>query len=85
MRVEYTKDAGKDLAALSKQAANRIMDKVDWYAKQSDPCKFAKRLEDPRNLYRFRIGSYRAIFTIQKGQVVILLVLAVKDRKDAYR
>lgn len=62
------------------------MNKIDWFAESSDPLKFAKPLTDTKNrkLYRFRIGQYRAIITI-KGQVIILLVLAVKHRKDAYR
>ncbi|HVW67235.1 MAG TPA: type II toxin-antitoxin system RelE/ParE family toxin [Candidatus Peribacteraceae bacterium] len=84
MRVEYTSDAQNDIAALDKKAAKRVMDKIDWYASQADPLKFAKRLEDPRKLYRFRIGPYRAIFTL-KGQTIVLLVLAVKNRKEAYR
>ncbi len=84
MQVEYSSDAAKDIAALDKKTARRILDKVDWFAAQPDPLGFAKRLNDPRNLYRFRIGSYRAIFTV-KGRRLILLVLAVKDRKEIYR
>jgi len=85
MGVEYSLDAEKDIASLGKKTAKRIVDKIDWYASQSDPLKFAEHLHDPRKLYRFRIGSYRAIFTLKKGQVIVLLVLAVKDRKDIYR
>jgi mRNA interferase RelE/StbE len=84
MRVEFTADAAKDVASLDKKTARRIVDKIDWFASQSDPLKFAKRLQDPRKLYRFRIGEYRAIFTI-RGQAIILLVLAVKNQKEAYR
>lgn len=84
MRVEYTLDAENDLAALDKKTAKRLLDKIDWFASKPDPLKFAKPLKDPRKLYRFRIGQYRAIFTI-KGQAIVLLVLAVKNRKEAYR
>jgi mRNA interferase RelE/StbE len=84
MRVEYSSDAAKDVAALDRKTAKRIMDKIDWFASQSDPLAFAKPLKDPRKLYRFRIGEYRAIFTI-KGQVLFLLVLAIKNRKEAYK
>lgn len=85
MRVEYSSDAAKDIAAFGKKTTKRIMDKIDWFASQSDPLEFAEPLQDPRKLYRFRIGSYRAIFTLRKGEVIILLVLAVKDRKEIYR
>jgi len=84
MRVEYSPDAENDIAALDKRIAKRVMNKIDWFASQSNPLEFAKRLQDPRKLYCFRIGSYRAIFTL-KGQAIVLLVLAVKDRKEAYR
>lgn len=85
MRVEYSSDAQDDIARFDKKTAKRILDKIDWYASEPDPLKFAKRLQDPRKLYRFRIGSYRAIFTLIDGNVIILLVLAVKNRKEAYR
>jgi mRNA interferase RelE/StbE len=84
MRVEYSSDAANDIAALDRKTAKRIMDKIDWFASQPDPLYFAKQLKDPRKLYRFRIGDYRAIFTI-RGQAIVLLVLAVKNRKEAYR
>ncbi len=84
MRVEYTTSAEKDISALDKKTAKRILNKIAWYASQSDPLEFAKRLNDPRKLYRFRIGEFRAIFTI-RGQVIVLLVLAVKNRNEAYR
>lgn len=85
MDVEYTIDAQNDIAALNKKVAKRILDKIDWFASRPDPLEFAKPLKDPRKLYRFRIGSHRVIFTLKKGQVIILLVLAIKDRKEAYR
>lgn len=84
MRVEYSSDAAKDIAALEKRIAKRILDKIDWFAAQEEPLSFAKPLNDPRKLYRFRIGNYRAIFTV-RGQTLVLLVLAVKHRKDVYR
>ena len=85
MRVEYTPDATNDIEALDTKTAKRIVEKIDWFASRSDPLEFAEPLQDRRKLYRFRIGSYRAIFTLLRGKVVVLLVLAVKNRKDAYR
>ena len=84
MRVKYTSDAEKDIAVLNKKTAKRIVDKIDWFASQPDPLQFAKRLNDPRKLYRFRIGPNRVIFTLEREQVVVLIVLAVKNRKDVY-
>lgn len=35
--------------------------------------------------YRFRVGAYRVIFDLDEdGQIHVLMVLAVKYRKDIY-
>jgi mRNA interferase RelE/StbE len=56
---------------------------------------FEKLSENPRrpgvekmsgveNRYRFRVGDYRVIFEIH-DKVLLVLILAVGDRKDIYR
>ena len=36
-----------------------------------------------KGLYRYRYGSYRIIYAIDRGSVVIL-ILRIADRKDVY-
>lgn len=86
-RVQYTKRAYKDLAALPTKVAKKILDKIKYFHQQKDPLSYAKKLKDARfGTYRFRIGDYRAIFDIDRnGNITILLILTVKHRKDIYK
>ena len=84
--LTYTPSAEKDLTALPKAIARRIVDKMDWFVAQQDPLSFAKKLQAlGKPLYRFRIGDYRVIFRIDHGILTLLVVLAVRDRKESYR
>lgn len=78
--------AGKDLQALPLAAADRIVAKMDWFVAQDQPLRFAKRLTNSvLGTYRFRIGDYRVLCDVRRGEITVLEVLAVRDRKNAYR
>ncbi len=85
MKLEYSHKARNELDHLPEAIADRIQDKMDWFAEQQNPLDFAKPLVGiQEKIYRFRIGDYRAICTIQSGVISILFVLAVKHRSQAY-
>ncbi len=86
-KLVYTKKAYKDLAALSKRTAKKILDKLKFYQRQKNPLSHAKKLKEPKfGTYRFRIGEYRTIFDLdKKGNIKILLILTIKHRKDIYK
>lgn len=85
MIVEYSKKAGNDMDRLPADVAERIARKMIWYGEQENPLSFAKLLKTARGrLYRFEIGDYRTLCSIEHGVVSILMVLAVRNRKDAY-
>ncbi len=85
--VVYTAHAVKDLTRLDKLVARIIVAKIAQYAQEKNPLKHAKKLNPPfDDLFRFRIGDYRAVFEIDRnGTVIILTILTVKHRKDVYR
>ena len=85
--VYYTEKALSQLRKLDKPIARRILDKVAFYLKQSNPLDYAKLLKDTRfGEYRFRIGEYRVIFDVdKKGKIVVLFILAVKHRREVYQ
>lgn len=85
MQLRYTAAAREDLDRLPTIIADRILDKMDWFALQDDPLHFAKPLQGTAGRYRFRIGDYRVIFTMHQNEVIILVVLAVKHRGNAYK
>lgn len=86
MHFVYDRHAVEDLALLTPKTADHIITKIAWYASQSNPLRFAKKLNPPfEDLYRFRIGEYRAIFEIcNKKEIKLLLILRIKHRRDAY-
>ena len=84
-KLEYALSAQWDLGLLDKVVAARITDKLDWFVAQETPLYFAKRLQNTKSLYRFRVGNYRIIFkTETSGIISILIVLRVKHRGEAY-
>jgi mRNA interferase RelE/StbE len=68
------------LRALPKEQRRRIGQKLD--ALQTDLVGDVKKLAGQEGKYRLRVGSFRVLFTLEKD---LILVHAVKDRKDAYR
>lgn len=82
----YTTQAAKDLETLEKRTAQRILGKVDFYCRHSNPLLYAKKLTDfSGGQYRFRVGDYRVIFDLDKsGNIIILVILAVRHRREAY-
>lgn len=85
-KLFLTKKGRDDLFAIEKGDQKRIANKLRFYLSGDNPLIHAKKLKDSRlGTYRFRIGDYRAIFDIdKKGNIIILLILRIKHRKDAY-
>ena len=83
--IVYTNSASNDLDDLPENTEKRIALKIKYYAAQKNPLNFAKKLNPPfDNLYRFRIGEYRAVFELGKDTLRLLVILRIKHRKDAY-
>ncbi len=85
--VIYSDDALRQLKKLSATLSKRIVLKIANNAVQTDPLGRAKALQGKLSgKYRYRIGDYRAIFTIDdKGNITVLTVLTIKHRKDIYK
>ncbi len=85
-KLLLTQKGRDDLCALEKENQKRIAKKLKFYISSDNPLNYAKKLEDSRlGTYRFRIGDYRVIFDIDKqGNIIILLILRIKHRKNVY-
>ena len=83
----YTKEAIRDLDKLDRSVAERVVKKLDFWRRQTNPLHFAKPLKGgPKNCHRFRVGDYRIIFTINEFAVItVLLILRVQHRSHVYR
>lgn len=84
--VIYSENAVKDLRRIDRKIAQRIIKKINSFSKKEDIKPFAKALKGFEGKYRFRIGDYRAIFSVDKsGEIHILMIFNVKRRKDIYQ
>ncbi len=84
--LQYTNKAWADLQKIDRQNAEKIVKKLRYFLEQPDPIKNAKALKGIyKELFRFRIGDYRAIFSKNaKGQLILLTVIRIGHRKDIY-
>ena len=85
-QFEYTNNTARDLRQMDQQVSKRILKKMDFFSKQEDPMKFAKKLKDfSLGEYRFRIGDYRVLFDLDdQKKLKILMILSIKHRREAY-
>ena len=86
-RIIYTNNAVKDLNKLGVVVARQIVKKIKFYSTKGSLRAHAKRLKPPfDDLFRLRVGDYRVIFEMdRKGNLIILIILTIKHRKDVYK
>ncbi|UZR30634.1 type II toxin-antitoxin system RelE family toxin [Methylococcus mesophilus] len=75
--------AKKTLDGLPRQTKSRIVTALEGLAENPRHHGVIK-LESEHDLYRVRIGSYRAVFTIEDDRLVVL-VLKIGNRREVYR
>lgn len=82
MKIILSHNAEKMLRKLDKKRRNNILEAI-----QGIPNGDIKPMEGkPEGLYRLRVGSYRVIFRHDKdGNMVIVVVLEISPRGDAYK
>ncbi|KKR62947.1 hypothetical protein A2643_01300 [Candidatus Nomurabacteria bacterium RIFCSPHIGHO2_01_FULL_39_220] len=83
MRYLVTSEGVKTLSILPKSIQKRILQKLDFIFKTSNPLNFSKRLEGFEfGDYRMRIGDYRASFDVRQNTAYFL---RFGHRKDFYK
>jgi mRNA interferase RelE/StbE len=82
-RIEFAKQAAKQFKSLPCQVQQKLKPQIDSLTTDPRPSGVVK-LSGQDNLYRIRVGSYRAIYSIQDNQLLVLVV-KVGHRKDVYR
>lgn len=84
--VELTKRAEKQLAALDKKTLMLVASFIDKLDGCEDPCAFlnTKKLQGIDNGWRWRVGAYRILGTINDRRLIIEL-FRIGHRKDVYR
>ena len=77
--VELMPKAIKDLKALPKSDAKKVIEKIRSLEKGLNGD--IKKLTNFSPEYRLRVGSYRVLFEIEEQRI---LVYRIKHRKEAY-
>ena len=81
--IQWHEDAIEDLKKIDRQEQRKIIEKVKGYLSK-DPLGLGKPLKGIfKGLYRYRYGSYRIIYAIDRESVIIL-ILRVGNRRDIY-
>ena len=86
-RIEFEKQAEKELAKLDPAVARRILDFLEErVAGRDDPRSLGTALQGAKlgSLWRYRVGSYRIICDLQ-DDVCVVLVVRVAKREIVYR
>lgn len=85
-QFQFSRNAECSFSSLSSALKSRILKKLSFFEKSSDPLSFAKRLCGLNNVFRFRIGEYRVIVTPKDREVlVVLLILKIGHRREVYK
>ena len=85
-KIEFSEEADRQLDKLDPQITRRILKFLrDRVAKLDDPRSIGHPLQGPRlgEFWRYRVGDYRLICSIQ-DQRVLILVLQIGHRREIY-
>jgi len=82
-RIEVSKSAGREIAALPKRDGRRVVSAIAALADDPRP-RGVRKLIGAEDAYRVRVGDYRIIYQIADN-VLTVFVVRVRDRKDVYR
>ena len=86
-RIDFDEDAFKDLSRLDRQVARRITAFLrERVAPLEDPCSIGEALKGSKlgEFWKYRVGDYRIIASIEDGAVHILVV-RIGSRRNVYR
>ncbi|GAB5506995.1 MAG: type II toxin-antitoxin system RelE/ParE family toxin [Rhizobiaceae bacterium] len=86
-RIEFDRRAEKELSKLDPVVAKRILKFLrDRLAVLDDPRSLGEALKGVKfgDLWKYRVGDYRIIASIEDA-VVTVLVLRIGNRRDVYR
>lgn len=78
-RIIIKKPAKKFIDRLPQNEKRRLVEAIERLPEGSD----MKRMQGHEGLYRLRVGDYRIIYTIDKGELVIC-VIAAGNRGQIY-
>lgn len=82
-RIEVSATAEKQIRKLNKADQIRVLRAIQNLAKEPRP-PGTRKLRGYEDVYRIRVGTYRILYSIESGRLLII-VLKVGHRRDVYR
>ncbi|OQA17530.1 MAG: Plasmid stabilization system protein [Chloroflexi bacterium ADurb.Bin360] len=82
--VRLLESAIRDFARLDKSVAQRISNRLEWFAAHLPELRAEPLAGDLTGFYKLRIGDYRVIYEIREPEC-LLIVHAVGHRREIYR
>ena len=84
MTIEWGTRALRDMRRLAARDRERINAKIEQYA--ANPAPLARQVVGLTGgpYRRLRVGDYRVIFDVERGDPVVLAVVRVRHRREAY-
>lgn len=89
-QIVFKKSAQKELAKLPSQIGRRIQIAIDGLSQDPRPHGYVQLTEfelpsqDPKSLYRIRVGDYRIIYTIEE-EVITVTIVKINHRSKIYK
>ncbi len=84
IRIEWATRAVKDMRRLSVRDRERIITKIEQYARNPASLTNQVVMLTGSEYRRMRVGHYRIIFRIERDKTAIMVVLRVRHRREAY-
>ncbi|MCA9971303.1 MAG: type II toxin-antitoxin system RelE/ParE family toxin [Anaerolineales bacterium] len=81
--IRFSRSARKELERLDNTIAARVFTQIEALAINPRPVG-CRKIQGADDLWRIRIGHYRVIYRIVEQEVIVKIV-AVRHRRDAYR
>jgi mRNA interferase RelE/StbE len=83
-QVEFVPSAIKDLQAIDRVIAQRIINKIKWLSENLDDITPEILAGKWRHKYKLRIGDWRIIYTIEQNNKLLTIHL-IGHRREIYR
>ena len=80
-RIEFKKLAEKFLRSRARKEQIRILSKIYKLPSGNQ----IKKMEGYDNRYRLRVGDIRVIYELHAGEILVVLVVEIGNRGDAYK
>ena len=81
--VVFVRSARKELQALDRGVAGRILKRIEALRREPRP-PGCKKLEGTDNLWRIRIGDWRVVYAVDDARYLVEISV-IRHRREVYR